>query len=199
MHKNGAIVKENLSESEMKYVNASYAHVTRITDFTEIKDDFIKITVHDPDANCPETREKLHEFFHQLYIVASEDTWMDISNIGIHKGTTVQELQRLLGVSADETMAFGDGRNDKELMEAASYSFAVKNAIDEIKDAAHFVIKSNEESSVMHTIMRILALQKQWWAKANAAGLTRERKSGLSSDFNSLLISRNMLKVNKTV
>ncbi|MBU0444358.1 HAD-IIB family hydrolase [Bacillus velezensis] len=159
--KNGAIVKENLSESEMKYVNASYAHVTRITDFTEIKDDFIKITVHDPDANCPETREKLHEFFHQLYIVASEDTWMDISNIGIHKGTTVQELQRLLGVLADETMAFGDGRNDKELMEAASYSFAVKNAIDEIKDAAHFVIKSNEESSVMHTIMRILALQKQ--------------------------------------
>ncbi|MCX3305164.1 HAD-IIB family hydrolase [Bacillus sp. NEAU-CP5] len=159
--KNGAIVKENLSESEMKYVNASYAHVTKITDFTEIKDDFIKITVHDPDANCPETREKLHEFFHQLYIVASEDTWMDISNIGIHKGTTVQELQRLLGVSADETMAFGDGRNDKELMEAASYSFAVKNAIDEIKDAAHFVIKSNEDSSVMHTIMRILALQKQ--------------------------------------
>lgn len=51
---------------------------------------------------------------------------MDISNIGIHKGSTVQELQRLLGVSADETMAFGDGRNDKELMEAASYSFAVK-------------------------------------------------------------------------
>ena len=47
----------------MKYVNASYAHVTKITDFTEIKDDFIKITVHDPDANCPETREKLHEFF----------------------------------------------------------------------------------------------------------------------------------------
>ncbi|MGG3327108.1 hydrolase, partial [Bacillus velezensis] len=32
---------------------------------------------------------------------------------------------------------------------------------DEIKDAAHFVNKSNEESSVMHTIMRILALQKQ--------------------------------------
>ncbi len=86
---------------------------------------------------------------------------MDISNIGIHKGTTVQELRRLLGVSADETMAFGNGRNDKELMEAASYSFAVKNAIDEIKDAAHFVIKSNEESDVMHTIMRILALQKQ--------------------------------------
>ncbi|MCC9023598.1 HAD-IIB family hydrolase [Bacillus nakamurai] len=158
--KNGAMVNEHLSESEMRYVNASYANVTKVSDFREITDDFVKITVHDPHANCVETREKLNEFFHQIYIVASEDTWIDISNIGIHKGTTVKELQHVLGVTPDETMAFGDGRNDLELMESASYSFAVRNAIDEIKDAAHFVIKSNEESSVMHTIMKILDLQK---------------------------------------
>ena len=102
---------------------------------------------------------------------------MDISNIGIHKGSTVQELQRLLGVSADETMAFGDG-NDKELMEAASYSFAVKNAVDEIKDAAHFVIKSNEASSVMHTIMRILALQNNDGLKSMRQGLLGIEKAG---------------------
>ena len=122
---------------------------------------------------------------------------MDISNIGIHKGSTVQELQRLLGVSADETMAFGDGRNDKELMEAASYSFAVKNAIDEIKDAAHFVIKSNEESSVMHTIMRILALQNNEKAdglKPMRQDLLGKEKAGYSQTLIHSSFSGNMLK-----
>ncbi|CAM5599300.1 hypothetical protein BSAF29S_04163 [Bacillus safensis subsp. safensis] len=50
-------------------------------------------------------------------------------------------------------------RNDLELMESAQYSFAVRNAIQEVKDAAHFITLSNEESGVMHTIQKILSLQ----------------------------------------
>ncbi|WP_340968975.1 HAD hydrolase family protein, partial [Bacillus sp. PPSBB_11] len=42
---------------------------------------------------------------------------------------------------------------------AAQYSFAVRNATQEVKDAAHFITLSNEESGVMHTIQKILSLQ----------------------------------------
>ena len=51
----------------------------------------------------------------QAYIVASEAAWIDISNLKVHKGPTVTELQRILHVTPEETMVFGDGLNDVEL------------------------------------------------------------------------------------
>ncbi|MBK4213042.1 HAD family phosphatase [Bacillus pumilus] len=157
--KDGAVVNEHLSESEMRFVTGSYTNVLKVSKFADIQDDFVKITVHDPEAKCVQTRERISEFFEQVYVVASEDTWIDIANIGVHKGTTVKQLQHILGVTEEETMAFGDGLNDLELMESAQYSFAVRNAIQEVKDAAHFITLSNEESGVMHTIQKILSLQ----------------------------------------
>ena len=56
-------------------------------------------------------------------------------------------------------MAFGDGYNDLELLAQAEYSFAMRNAFEEVKTAARFVTGSNDESAVMETIGRILALQ----------------------------------------
>jgi hydroxymethylpyrimidine pyrophosphatase-like HAD family hydrolase len=77
----------------------------------------------------------------------------------VHKGTTVKELQQLLNVTEAETMTFGDGLNDVELMQAATYSFAMSNAFEETKKAAAFVTISNDENGVLSTIEKILALQ----------------------------------------
>ena len=56
-------------------------------------------------------------------------------------------------------MVFGDGLNDSELMAAGTYSFAMKNAF-EIKEAAAFVTRSNDDNGVLRTIELILALQE---------------------------------------
>jgi hydroxymethylpyrimidine pyrophosphatase-like HAD family hydrolase len=55
------------------------------------------------------------------------------------QGSTVQKLQEILNVSPAETMAFGDGYNDLELLAQAEYSFAMRNAFEEVKHAARFV------------------------------------------------------------
>jgi hydroxymethylpyrimidine pyrophosphatase-like HAD family hydrolase len=120
----------------------------------------VKITVHDPALKCFETREKLSRFFESAYIIASEATWIDIANANVHKGTTVEHMQRLLNVTPEETMAFGDGYNDLELIIRASYSFAVRNSVPELKNAANFITRSNEEDAVMKTIIQILSLQE---------------------------------------
>lgn len=157
--KNGAIVKENLSHEETAIVRKSYAQVSHVSDFNEITDDFVKITIHDPLLGCMETKEKLSPFFQSAYIVASEAAWIDITNVNVHKGTTVEQLQQLLHVTPEETMVFGDGYNDIELMSRGSYSFAVRNAVQEIKDAANYITRSNEEDAVLKTILHILSLQ----------------------------------------
>ena len=56
-------------------------------------------------------------------------------------------------------MAFGDGYNDIELLTRADYSFAVRNAVLEIKDIANYITRSNDEDAVMKTILQILSLQ----------------------------------------
>lgn len=158
--RSGAVIKDNLSSEEAAIVRRSYAQVRQVTDFREITDDFVKITIHDPSLLCFETKEKLSKFFESAYIVASEAAWIDIANANIHKGTTVEQLQRLLNVTPEETMAFGDGFNDLELMTRAAYSFAMRNAVQELKDAANYITRSNEEDAVMETIIQMLSLQE---------------------------------------
>lgn len=155
----GAVIKDSTSQEEAAIVRRSYAQVRQVADFSEIKEDFIKITIHDPLKKCIETREKLSPFFDSAYIVASEVAWIDITNANVHKGTTVQHLQELLNVTPAETMVFGDTYNDIELMACAEYSFAVRNAVQEVKDAANYITRSNEEDGVLRTIKHILALQ----------------------------------------
>ncbi|WP_318503891.1 HAD family hydrolase [Bacillus sp. T3] len=157
--RNGAVIKDNIPQEEAAIVRRSYAQVRQVSDFNELTENFVKITIHDPQLRCMKTREKLSPFFESAYIVASEAAWIDIANANVHKGTTVEHLQQLLSVTPEETMAFGDGYNDLELMTRATYSFAVRNAVQELKDAANFITRSNEEDAVMKTIMKLLSLQ----------------------------------------
>lgn len=156
-----AFVKKTIDPSELKIVKGSYAKVIQLDEFSEIEEDFVKITIHDKKLRCFKTREQLAEFFDKAYIVASEAAWIDISNLNVHKGTTVEKLQEMLGIDYDETMVFGDGLNDVELMERGAFSFAMRDGFEETKEAANYIIRTNEEDSVMKTIIQILSLQKK--------------------------------------
>lgn len=155
----GAVVRSDISPHLKDKVRRSYTRMIETEDFSTVKSDFVKITVFDEQGNCPQTRPHLSPFENEVYIVVSEASWIDIAGYGVHKGSTVQKLQQILGVKPEETMAFGDGYNDLELLAQADYSFAMRNAFEEVKAAARFVTGTNDEGAVMETINRIVALQ----------------------------------------
>ncbi|HKS34951.1 MAG TPA: Cof-type HAD-IIB family hydrolase [Enterobacteriaceae bacterium] len=155
----GAIVRSDVPQRLKDKVRRSYARMIETNDFATVKSDFVKITVFDEQGHCPQTRPHLSPFENDVYIVVSEAAWIDIAGYGVHKGSTVQKLQDILKVSPEETMAFGDGYNDLELFAQADYSFAMRNAFDEVKNAARFVTGLNDENAVMETVDRILSLQ----------------------------------------
>jgi Cof subfamily protein (haloacid dehalogenase superfamily) len=154
-----AAIKRDTPEHLRALVRRSYAKVELVDDYKDIESDFVKITVYDEKKQCPSIRQQLSKFDDQAYIVVSEAAWIDISNAGVHKGTTVEKLQSMLGVTEAETMVFGDGLNDVELMARAHFSFAMRNAFDETKAAANYITRSNDEDAVMHTILQFLTLQ----------------------------------------
>lgn len=155
----GAVVRSDVSQHLKDKIRQSYARMIETEDFNSVDSDFVKITVFDEEGNCPQTRPHLRPFEDDVYIVVSEASWIDIAGYGVHKGSTVKKLQKILNVSPEETMAFGDGYNDLELLAQAEYSFAMRNAFEEVKHAARFVTGTNDESAVMETINRLLALQ----------------------------------------
>jgi hypothetical protein len=158
--KEAAMIKNDLSPEESAAVRRSYKKVITVADFGAIEDDFIKITVRDMQERCIQTAEKLANYSDRAHIVASEKAWLDITDLNVHKGSTVAHLQELLQVTPEETMVFGDGMNDIEMMKSGRYSFAVRNAYPIIKDTAAFITgRTNDEDAVSHTILQLLALQ----------------------------------------
>ena len=56
-------------------------------------------------------------------------------------------------------MAFGDFMNDYQLLQEATYSYAMKNALPQIKQIANYETKyTNEEDGVIQTIKEVLDL-----------------------------------------
>lgn len=154
-----AYITTDTPENCREKIQGSYTNVTEINDYQEITDDFVKITLYDPYERAFTIRPQLAEFDDRAYIVASEAAWIDITDHNVHKGTTVTKLQQLLGVTPAETMVFGDGYNDLELMTCGEFSFAMRNGFPETKAAARYICGSNAENAVLQTIEQLLSLQ----------------------------------------
>ncbi|MFQ6395933.1 HAD family hydrolase [Nocardia sp. KC 131] len=77
-----------------------------------------RLTVHWPDRNRFELAAALMGVqvpgAHCVY--EADGAWMDISPIGVTKGSALEALRLRLGVSVDDTLAVGDGTNDVEML-----------------------------------------------------------------------------------
>lgn len=64
------------------------------------------------------------------------------------KVRAIRELAKILHISLNETAAFGDDKNDMEMLKMCGIGIAVENAISEVKDIADGVTLSNDEEGV---------------------------------------------------
>lgn len=72
------------------------------------------------------------------------------------QGTGLARLAAHYGIEREEVMAFGDHWNDAEMLEWAGESFAMENAIPEIRARAKHIAPSNAEDGVARTIEELL-------------------------------------------
>lgn len=138
-------------------IERHYDEYVFIDDIYEIKDSILKFSIHDPQHHVENYVELIKEELPtHLKIMTSGNEWMDIQHETINKGFGIHFLMNTLRLSKEECAAFGDQMNDYELFQNVHYSYAMKNAIQPLKDIAYRVIDSNDEAGVTNKLKEIL-------------------------------------------
>jgi hypothetical protein len=140
-------------------VSRYYAHLEVVPDLLAVEgDDVLKVTVYDLVSAETNAFPRLADLAPAHKVVVSGPHWLDVTSPTANKGAAVRAVQRALGVTADQTMAFGDFLNDLEMMDAATWSFAMANAHPLLKERARYQAPANSANGVVRTIRAVLGL-----------------------------------------
>lgn len=110
-------------------------------------DPFYITCIDEPEKLLP-VYEKYKDIYHCVYQkdIYSGAQWLEIMPMAASKSNAIRQLKVHLG--CDRVVAFGDGKNDIDMFELADESYAVANAVPELKAVATGVIGSNDEDGV---------------------------------------------------
>lgn len=126
-----------------------YSKYTCVEDLCSVEnDDIFKIAVYHFDSSEKHLYPYVSYLEGEMQVKVSGLNWLDISHRDAHKGFALKIVQDYLGVTKEETMVFGDFNNDLEMLAEADFSFAMGNAHENVKKAARFHTKSNNEQGV---------------------------------------------------
>jgi len=153
----GLYVTEKYKPRSQKELGFYYSSRIVLDNLAETDDVIFKIAIYDENNPQEYSYPVLEKIFgDKLSLVVSGHLWMDIMQKGISKGSAVKQLQQTLGITAAETMAFGDFYNDIELLKNADMSFVMENANEDMKQYGRFTAESNNSSGVTKAIKKYL-------------------------------------------
>nr|MCR4594765.1 HAD hydrolase family protein [Clostridiales bacterium] len=107
-------------------------------------------------------KDVLDEYQPKLYALGELSTTssvrdnLETNSIYANKGNAMKAICSYIGISTEEVMTFGDSGNDKEMLEASGYSYAVANAWEETKKAAKHITAGNMDDGVAVAIEQYL-------------------------------------------
>jgi Cof subfamily protein (haloacid dehalogenase superfamily) len=83
-------------------------------------------------------------------------TLVELLPTGVSKGTALAFILDYLGVSAQETMCFGDNCNDLDMIRQAGIGVAMGHAPEAVRSGADYVTGTNDEDGVAHAIQKFV-------------------------------------------
>ena len=115
------------------------------------------VTIEDPDVLDRLEERMKKRFGKRLYISKSLPYFLEFASPAVTKASGLEFLAAHLGFAREQTVAFGDGENDVELLEWAGYGIAVANAHERVLAAADWVCPPADEEGVAQVIESLLA------------------------------------------
>jgi hypothetical protein len=106
------------------------------------------VAVGDPHALDELEQQLKPQFAGRLFVSKSLPHFLEFASPDVNKGAGLQFIADRLGFTRDETVACGDGENDRELLDWAGYKVAVANAHPEILARADLVVADVEREGI---------------------------------------------------
>ena len=91
-----------------------------------------------------------------LVVTSSMPNNLEINGEGATKGDAIRLLADRLKIPVSQTMAFGDGENDRSMMELAGVGVAMENGSPLAKECASYIAPSNDADGVAEIIERLV-------------------------------------------
>jgi len=148
---------ERTDRAFLDHVDPYYASLSEVEDLLDVDEPLVKVAVFTPGDPEATTAPALQRFTAEHRVVVSGAHWVDLMPRGVDKGVAVRRLQQELGVSAAQTVAFGDYLNDLEMLDASTWSFAMAEAHPEVLRRARFTAPSHRDHGVLTVLDRLLA------------------------------------------
>ena len=146
--------------------NAKYVIVEAKINGMEIEEADLKNEVDFPVPKCiltgegeilePIERELKAEYDGVLSITRSESYFLEMMTVGVDKADSLDRLLKILGLTKEELIAFGDGYNDISMIKYAGLGVCMANGKDETKAAADYITLSNDEEGIPAALEKFL-------------------------------------------
>ena len=111
--------------------------------------DIPKLCIH---ASPEDEARYLKPHLNHTWTARITEDLIDLIPNGIGKSSGLREICGFFHIDPGQTMAFGDGQNDLDLIQAAGIGVAMGNAAANIKDAAAHVTKKASEAGITHAL-----------------------------------------------
>jgi len=105
------------------------------------------------------TEEEKHLYengqFPEFRFVRWHESGTDLLPQSSSKAQTALKMAKDLGFAHEDTIAFGDGNNDFELISSIGYGIAMGNAVTQVKEAAKFVTKDCNSDGIAFALGKL--------------------------------------------
>ena len=127
-------------------------HVIRVEDVkTDIPDEIIRLDIFAEVDWLAAVWQEVNKSILDVHALKMKRS-IEISQVGMHKGSALIKMSQLLGIPLKNVMAVGDSLNDIPLLQAAGYGVAMDTAPDELKEVADVIVPSSDENGLVKAL-----------------------------------------------
>lgn len=120
-----------------------------------VADPVSRVIIRDPNATAEEFISMGATLgLHGSEYVVGWTAWLDLSPIGVSKASGLDHVCGQLGLTANDVLAIGDGRNDITMLQWAGRGVAMGQAVDDVKLAADHITGSVMDDGVATELQR---------------------------------------------
>lgn len=150
---NDIITEENNEYTEIER-EITGMRIVEVESFVQtVQEPVVKtLMVGHPDRLVSLEKKLQEQLAGQLSVMRSKPFFIEFTENGVDKGTSLHHLAQQLGIKQEEVIAIGDSYNDIAMIKYAGLGVAMGNAPDDIKEIANYVTDTNKNDGVAKVV-----------------------------------------------